>query len=677
MAKKGSKAYELEIKIAGAVAKSLGTSVAKVEKHFNRIKKAGEISGKAIKATGKIAGAGLAALATGAATGAVAAGKYLYDLGSKFDDAADTIRIGTGATGKDLEALNESMKNVYATVPADMADTATAISDYNTRLGVTGKTLETLSTQALQASEILNEDLGTMIEGSSQAFQQWGVAETEMADKMDYIFKVSQSTGIGMNDLFGKMQQYGPQLQDLGYSFEEAAALMGQMEKAGVNTDEALAAMKKSVGALAKEGIGASEGLQMYYEKIQKAGSEAEAAAIANEVFGARAGSTMAAAIRDGTLAVDDFVKSLEANGETISGAAWDTYDFAEKFEIMKHEAEIALAPLADTIFNALSDVLPVLGTLLENLSPIITDVLGAIDLSMISDLANQLIPILSDTIATIAPILAQILPPVLNVASTLASMLLPVIGDLISGVLPAIVPLLDPLLQVILTLAPVLESIAPCVTVLAQVLSSVLVAAIETSMPIVQGLTTVLTGVLDFITNIFTGNFSAAIENLVQIFSGVWQTLKAAFVQPINFIIRGLNAFIGYLNKLTIPDWVPGVGGKGLNFSLIPEIALAEGGIAMGPTNALIGEGGEPEAVVPLSKLPTLLRDEDDDDKPKKPRGGGGGDGSVVIYATFAPVIHCNGGDEGRISEIMNDEYERFKEFMDQYIHEYDRTKL
>ena len=668
MAKK-SKAYELEIKIAGAVAKSLGTSVSKVEKHFNRIKKAGAMTGKVVAATGKAMGAGLAA----AAAGAVAAGKYLYDLGAKFDDAVDTIRIGTGATGEDLEALNESMKNVYATVPADMADTASAIADYNTRLGLTGETLETLSTQALQASDILGEDLGTMIEGSSQAFQQWGIAEAEMADSMDYIFKVSQSTGIGMNDLFTKMQQYGPQLQDLGYSFEEAAALMGQMEKAGVNTDEVLAAMKKSVGSLAKEGIGASEGLQMYYDKIKNAGSAAEAAAIANEVFGARAGSTMAAAIRDGTLAVDDFVKSLEANGETISGAAWDTYDFAEKFEIMKHEAEIALAPLADTIFNALSDVLPVLGTLLENLSPIITDVLGAIDLNMISDLANQLIPVLSDTIATIAPILAQILPQILNVAATLLSMLLPALGDIISGVLPALVPLLDPILQIVLMLAPVLQALGPCVTVLAQVLSGILVDAIETTLPIIQGLTTILTGVLDFITNVFSGNFSAAFQNLVQIFSGIWDTLKAAFVQPINFIIRGLNKFIGYLNTLKIPDWVPGVGGKGLNFSLIPEIALAEGGIAMGPTNALIGEGGEPEVVAPLSKLPTLLPDDDGDD-PKKPRGGSDG---ATYYVTFAPVINCKGGDEERISEIMDDEYERFKAMMDQYVHENDRIKF
>lgn len=47
---------------------------------------------------------------------------------------------------------------------------------------------------------------------------------------------------------------------------------MGQLDKAGVNTDEVLGAMKKSVATLAKEGISASDGLAMYYEKIKNAG---------------------------------------------------------------------------------------------------------------------------------------------------------------------------------------------------------------------------------------------------------------------------------------------------------------------------------------------------------------------------------------------------------------------
>ncbi len=93
------------------------------------------------------------------------------------------------------------------------------------------------------------------------------------------------------------VQQFAPQLQEMGYSFNEATALIGQLDKAGVDPREVLAAMKKGVGALAKEGISASKGLEQYAEKIKNAGSMTEATALASEIFGTKAGSTMAAAI--------------------------------------------------------------------------------------------------------------------------------------------------------------------------------------------------------------------------------------------------------------------------------------------------------------------------------------------------------------------------------------------
>ena len=79
---------------------------------------------------------------------------------------------------------------------------------------------------------------------------------------------------------------------------------------------------------------------------------------------------------------------------------------------------------------------------------------------------------------------------------------------------------------------------------------------------------------------------------------------------------------------------------------------ALAAGGIATAPTLAQIGEGGEPEAVLPLSKLADLLGGKG---KPK-PQSGGGGTGGEPI--TFAPMFNFYGSvtrkdaeEAGRIS--------------------------
>ena len=58
------------------------------------------------------------------------------------------------------------------------------------------------------------------------------------------------------------------------------------------------------------------------------------------------------------------------------------------------------------------------------------------------------------------------------------------------------------------------------------------------------------------------------------------------------------VNGLIGGLNKIKMPDWVPKMGGKGINIPKIPY--LARGGVVDTPTLSMIGEAGK-EAVVPL----------------------------------------------------------------------------
>ena len=124
---------------------------------------------KAVEGAKKqLGGINLKAIAAGAAVGgiAVATGKavagaagYLKDLGAEFDEAFDAIRVGTGATGDDLAALEDDFKAVYSSVPTTMEDASKAIADYNTRLGLTGDTLQGISGQAIQVADLLGEDV--------------------------------------------------------------------------------------------------------------------------------------------------------------------------------------------------------------------------------------------------------------------------------------------------------------------------------------------------------------------------------------------------------------------------------------------------------------------------------------------------------------------------------------
>ena len=107
-----------------------------------------------------------------------------------------------------------------------------------------------------------------------------------------------------------------------------------------------------------------------------------------------------------------------------------------------------------------------------------------------------------------------------------------------------------------------------------------------------------VFVGITDFLTGVFTANWRQAFQGLINIVKGVFSGLKNVVKSPINQVINLVNSFIQGLNKLKIPDWVPAVGGKGINIPLIPK--LEQGGILKKGQMGFL-EGSGDEAVVPL----------------------------------------------------------------------------
>lgn len=105
--------------------------------------------------------------------------------------------------------------------------------------------------------------------------------------------------------------------------------------------------------------------------------------------------------------------------------------------------------------------------------------------------------------------------------------------------------------------------------------------------------------GMCDFVTGVFTGDFAAAWQGVIDTVGGVWEGIKTVIKTPINAAITLINKFIGSINGIKIPDWVPGMGGTGiLNIPSVPY--LAKGGVLeQGQVGLLEGSGAE--AVVPL----------------------------------------------------------------------------
>ena len=192
----------------------------------------------------------VAPLLTGAAL--IGGAKALYEVGAVFDDVSDTIRVGTGASGKALEGLENVAKSVGANVPASFDKIGPVVADLNTRLGLSGDTLQTVASQYLEAGRILGQDVD--IQKTTAAFSAFKIEGANVEGAMDSLFRVSQATGVGMNDLADTVAKAAPALTNLGFSFEEAASLVGVMDKAGINAQATMGAMQKGLVTLAKSG---------------------------------------------------------------------------------------------------------------------------------------------------------------------------------------------------------------------------------------------------------------------------------------------------------------------------------------------------------------------------------------------------------------------------------------
>lgn len=306
-------------------------------------------------------------LAAGVVAAVAGAFKGLYEIGDTFDELTDTIRAGTGAQGEALDGLVEVATNVGKTVPAQFDQIGPVVADLNTRLGLSGETLQTVASQYLEAGRVLGEDVD--IESTSAAFSAFRIEGDGVVGAMDTLFQVSQATGVGMNELAASVQANAPAMQNLGFSFEETTALAGTLDKAGLDSTQTFAAMSKGLVTLAKDGEEPQQAFRRVTDEIEglvASGDTAGAIDLASGIFGTRAASQFVGAVQSGTLALDDLVAGAGTTADTILGVGEETQDFAEKWQIVKNKASAALEPIGSAVFSALGDALSGLMPYLE-----------------------------------------------------------------------------------------------------------------------------------------------------------------------------------------------------------------------------------------------------------------------------------------------------------------------
>lgn len=181
----------------------------------------------------------------------------------------------------------------------------------------------------------------------------------------------------------------------------------------------------------------------------------------------------------------------------------------------------------------------------------------------------------------------AYVRPIVEQIFSFIVGTVLPQIAQAFAEWAPTIASILQGLAEVVSSIATAIMAV---IQFLMPTIQSIIGVALETIKGVVSGALTAIKGLVDVFAGIFTGDWTRVWEGVKSIFSGVWNSLKSIASGVLNGIIGLVNGVISGLNKLKIPDWVPGIGGKNINIPLIPQFAT---GTDSTPDTFIAGEQG------------------------------------------------------------------------------------
>ena len=588
-----NKILQAVVSFAGTIDPSLGKALDDVTGKLDNV------NWKAVAVGGAVGGI---AVATGKAV--VEAGKYLADLGSEYNTAINQLSASTGATGDELAALGESVKDIYAQgLGEDFADVADGLAATAQVSDLTGEALEQATAAGFNLRDVFDYDISESARAASALMKNFGID----AEEAYGLIALGAQNGADKNgDLLDTLNEYSPQFAALGLNADQFMGALIEGADAGLFSIDKVGDAVKEFNIRAKDGSDTSraafESLGLNADQMFAAfaagGETAEAAffdtvealnnmddPLARNAAGVALFGTQFEDLEAGVLPVLANIETAAYDGaaalQQINDVRYD--DLGSAFEAVKRSAEVALLPMASMIANTLTALAPILSDTFEAIAPVITDTLNTCMpfvqqfLVGMGEALQTVLPMVSQLAAGLLPLLSQLvsafLPPLLE----LAQQLLPPLMQIVQAILPPIVSILTSILpmltQIISTILPVLTSlisallpvITPLLEVALQIVNSVIMPLVPPLLQIVEALLPPLMSLLNAIMPILS-----PLLGLLQPIASVLGTIASVIGEIVSFGAGVINSIAGLF----------GGGGGGAS-------GFATGGFTSGPSIA------------------------------------------------------------------------------------------
>ena len=461
-----------------------------------------------------------------------------YELAGAFDEANAAIVEGTGASGEALEELNLTAQGAFSRIAdadQDLSGVADILAELNTRFGVTGEAAEDLTVSVANFAQHTGTDGTKAVDDIANVMNRWGMDIEDVDGLLDDLTTANQSCQMSVDEMTRYLSENSIQFQELGYSTEDALAMLISLSDGGANVSSVMSGMKKAVGNLSEVTDDVPGAFQDAIKAMAECDNVSEAlqaqvgdtGLTVEQVFGSKAAQELAANVQSGNFNIEQWTKVLQDN----QGALADTTENATTMQ--------------DAWAQATNSVSLALG---GTLAPVISDVV-----TKVAQVITKVAQLVQDS-----PALQAIVMGVATAFGILAGAL--AISSLITMVQKAFAMLnatllVNPIFLVITAIAALVaglvyayrhcETFRNIVNKAFSVIKTVVVTVINT-------IKTVITTVFNAIKNHFSTTWNTAKTIVVT----VWNAIKSAVTTAVNAVKSVVTSVFNAIKSVTTSVW-------------------------------------------------------------------------------------------------------------------------
>lgn len=309
-------------------------------------------------------------------------GEAALEMAGDFSEASATIVEGTGASGEALEGLNQAAQNAFGRVAdsdADLNSISAILAELNTRFGVTGEEAEDMTVKMANFAQHAGTDGTKAVDSIADVMHRWGLDMDDVDGLLDDLTTANQSCQLSVDDLTGYLSKNSTQFQELGYSTDEALALLISLSDGGADVSSVMSGLTKGVSNLSSVTDDVPGAFRDAVQAISETGSVSEAlqaqvgdtGKTVEEIFGKRAAQELATNIQNGSFAIEDWTATLQSNDGALQSTTENATTMQDAWSQATNNVSLALG---STFAPAISAVVTQVAEVISKVAQVVQD---------------------------------------------------------------------------------------------------------------------------------------------------------------------------------------------------------------------------------------------------------------------------------------------------------------